>query len=69
VARVLDDVVGVGISASAVRSPIGLLLGDDPPALPGPPPIVGVHAGEGLLGLGFGGGEVEARRARGVVAW
>ncbi len=67
-AQVRDDVVGVEISSSAVGSPIAM-IGDDPPALPGPPPIVGVHTGKGLLGLAFGRREIEARRARSVVAW
>jgi crotonobetainyl-CoA:carnitine CoA-transferase CaiB-like acyl-CoA transferase len=50
--------------------PGGLVdLSGSPPALPGPPPIVGVDTREVLLELGFGGDEVEALRAQGVVAW
>jgi hypothetical protein len=68
VAQVSDDVAVAEISSGAVGSPVAMFLGDGPPALPGPPPIVGVHTREVLLELGFGRGEVEALRARGVVA-
>ena len=40
-----------------------------PPALPGPPPIVGVRTREVLLELGFGRDEVDDLRARGGGAW